>query len=324
LDLIAQARVFDGTRFLDGPHDVLVEDGRAVEVAPRIEASAGRRLEGGVVFPGFVDAHVHLAFSSAAEILARGVTAVLDLGAPANIAFGSHAPLLVRAAGPLLTAVSGYPTRSWGANGFGLEIASEDDARHAVALLVDRGAAAVKVAIEPAGGPLLADEFLRIIADASHASGLKVFAHALDARSVTTALSVGVDVLAHTPIEKLSDSLVAEIASRGVGVISTLRAFDARRAARRNLAAFADAGCALYYGTDLGNGDIRPGIDAGEIALLAEGLGSEAAALAAATTGAAGLIGLNGALGGETGVVRFEKYSGPADLAGPMEVWMNA
>ncbi|MGH2794996.1 MAG: hypothetical protein ACRDKG_11915, partial [Actinomycetota bacterium] len=122
--------------------------------------------------------------------------------------------------------------------------------------------------------------------------------------SVRLALEAGVDVLAHTPTELLPGDLVSALAGAGVSVVSTVRAFGAGRDARRNLAALADAGCVVAYGTDLGNGRIRPGIDPEELAILEQALGGRERALAAATSG-------SGRLAGHGGKVRPDA---PADL----------
>jgi len=60
--LIQGGRVLDPACGHDGPADVLVEDGRILEVAPGIVARDAERLEaaGCWVAPGFVDLHVHL------------------------------------------------------------------------------------------------------------------------------------------------------------------------------------------------------------------------------------------------------------------------
>lgn len=325
--LFAGAQVFDGDRFLDGPRDVLVRDGRVAAVAPRVKAPAGAdRQRGGVLFPGFVDAHVHLSFSDAASVVRGGVTAALDLGEPLGSAFSPHPPLKLRAAGPLLTAPSGYPTQSWGADGYGLEVPDAAGAREAVAMLADHGASIVKAAIEPAGGPLLPGETLRAVVEAAHARGLKVAAHALGVRPVRGALAAGVDMLAHTPTERLPDDLVRELGIRGVVVISTMRAFGAGRAARENLEALAAAGCPVAYGTDLGNGSIRPGIDAAELAIVEDALGDRERALAAATSGAAALAGTGGgriAPGAAADLVWLPAFAGMRDLGGYKETWVD-
>jgi dihydroorotase len=60
--LLKNGRVVDPTAGLDGPHDVLVEDGRIAGVARRIDPSDTKVLDlaGLCVCPGFIDMHVHL------------------------------------------------------------------------------------------------------------------------------------------------------------------------------------------------------------------------------------------------------------------------
>ena len=305
--LFKGVRLFDGERFADGPLDVAVALGTVLEIGEGLALAGSEpvpEIEGGWLFPGFVDAHVHLSMSGAGSVAAGGVTGVLDLGSPLPYAFAAHPPLRFAAAGPLITAPRGYPTTSWGANGYGLEVAGPDQARDAVALLANGGAAMIKVAIGPNGGPVPDERTLRAVSDAAHDRGLKVAAHALGAGSVRLALEAGVDVLAHTPTELLPGYLVSALAAAGISVVSTVRAFGAGRDARRNLAALADAGCVVVYGTDLGNGRIRPGIDPEELAILEEALGGREPALAAATS-------VSGALAGHGGRAQPDA---PADL----------
>ena len=322
--LFEATTVFDGRRFLDGPRWVLVRDGvvEAIESAP-LDAAAAERRSGGVLLPGFVDAHVHLSFSDPAEVFAGGVTSVLDLGAPLPYAFAPHRPMRFRAAGPLLTAPGGYPTRSWGANGYGLEVTSLPAAEEAVETLADYGAAIVKVAIEPRAGAMLDDEALTTIVDAAHERKLHVAAHALGVDSVRSALRAGVDVLAHTPVERLPDDVVFEAGARGVAVISTVRAFGGDAATVENLAALAAAGCPIAYGTDLGNDGIEPGIDVEEVAILSEMFGGLDRALAAGTSVAAGIAGVGGfvSVGAPADLIWCPRLEEPADLRKDIEVW---
>lgn len=324
--LFEDVRVFDGRRFLDGPRWVLADAGRvaAIEGAPIGTANEDRRA-GGALFPGFVDAHVHLSFFDELAVLTGGVTAVLDLAEPETYAFAPHAPLRWRASGPLITAPGGYPTRSWGEHGYGLEVAGPSEAREAVARLADFGAAMIKVAIEPSAGPVLEPESLAALIDAAHGRGLKVAAHALDAASVAAALNAGVDVLAHTPVEPLPDPLVAALGSAGVTVISTVRAFGAKASTVANLEALAAAGCPVVYGTDLGNEGISPGIDAAELEILERALGGPEHALAAATSAAGALAGVGGTIsvGAPADLVWCPSFDGFADLR-HVEVWMGA
>jgi imidazolonepropionase-like amidohydrolase len=324
--LFEDVLVFDGERFMDGPRWVLVVDGRiaAIERTP-IPRPAEERRTGGALLPGFVDAHVHLSFFDAESVMAGGVTAVLDLGEPEAYAFSPHAPLHFRAAGPLITAPGGYPTRSWGANGYGLEVAGPADASEAVARLVGRGAAMIKVAIEPAAGPVLDLETIRAVTDAAHVRGLKVAAHALGATAVRLALETGVDVLAHTPVESLSEPLVEALGSAGVAVVSTVRAFGSSESTIANLRGLAAAGCTVAYGTDLGNDGIVPGVDAAELEILDGVLGGRERALAAATSVAGSLAGVGGRIaeGAPADLVWCSSFGPFADLR-HAEVWIGA
>lgn len=251
----------------DGLHDVFVRDGRVAGLdtptdAPRIDV-AGRWL-----CPGAVDSHVHLAYLPEAEAMADGGIAVaVDLGAPLGWARPA-APRTI-GAGPLLTAPGGYPTRSWGRDGYGLEVT---DAAAAVRRVVDDGAKVVKVAItEP---PTLDNATLTAIVAAAHAAGLPVVAHALGDAEAARAAAAGVDGLAHTPVEALSDATVNAWAHGFV--ISTLGAFGGDAVA--NLRRLRAAGATVLYGTDFGN-TRAAGIDARELALLAEA-GLDGAAIA--------------------------------------------
>ncbi len=257
------------------------------------------------VGPGIVDAHVHLAFGSVDECLPAGLVAVRDLGAPAALArrwrTGHRPPAsgrpFVAVAGPILTAPGGYPSRSWGGNGFAAFVASAGQARQVVQRVAADGADVVKVALEPgaAGWPVPKPQVVRAIVDAAHASGLAVVAHALTVDMVRRAVEAGVDELAHTPTEPLPAPLVEAIADARIAVVSTLQTFFSDglgRTAAANAAALHDAGVVLRYGTDLGNTGTRPGVDPRELDRLADaGLG-RLGALRAATEAAAAAPGI--------------------------------
>jgi imidazolonepropionase-like amidohydrolase len=250
--------------------------------------------------PAVVDAHVHLAFSSAAACFAGGVVAVRDLGAPAASArawrTGHRAPPpgvpFIAVAGPILTEAGGYPSRTWGRNGFTAAVSSVSQARHVVHRVAADGADVIKVALEPgdAAWPVPGPAVVRAIVDAAHSAGLGVIAHALTADMVGRAIDSGVDELAHTPTERLSEPIIERIASAGMSVVSTLQTFFSvghGRHAGANAAALHEAGVLIRYGTDLGNDGTLPGVDPRELDRLADtGLG-RLGALRAATEAAA-------------------------------------
>ena len=60
--LLRRARVVDPAGGIDGVRDVLIEGGRILKVAQRIQRRDGQAidLDGLVLCPGFIDMHVHL------------------------------------------------------------------------------------------------------------------------------------------------------------------------------------------------------------------------------------------------------------------------
>jgi imidazolonepropionase-like amidohydrolase len=261
--------------------------GAVIRAVDELAATPGERaidLTGKVLVPALIDSHVHITFSTAAAELQGGLCAAIDLGAPLRIFAEAPAmlPFRLYPAGPIITAPAGYPLNAWGKDGYGLEVAGADAARAAVAQLADRGARIIKVALQ--GTPALAPAELAAVVEAAHARDLRVGAHALDTATVEAALSAGVDVLVHAPLEALSDDLSRRFCKRpGSAVISTLRAFGAGAGARGNLARMREHGCIVLYGTDLGN-NVPAGIDTTELTAYVELGMSPTQALAAATS----------------------------------------
>src|SRR5574341_898093 len=133
---------------------VLVVEGGVVTFAgPRSEAPAAEdevQVQG-FLMPAVADRHVHIGLSDPAAVLMGGVAAVRDLAWPADrifpLAEASELPSfngpLIRAAGPMLTGLGGYPTADgWAPPLTGRELHGPDDGANAVRLLADRGAAA--------------------------------------------------------------------------------------------------------------------------------------------------------------------------------------
>jgi imidazolonepropionase-like amidohydrolase len=234
----------------------------------------------GFLMPGVVDRHVHIGLSEPGAVLAGGVVAVRDLGWPPEEILGvaetSEAPgfegPLIRAVGPMLTCRGGYPAKAtWAPQGTALEVTGAAAAADAVRrVLDDSGVPVVKVTMNTDAGPTLTDEELVAICDTAHERDAIVTCHAQGKGQVERALGAGVDELAHCPwSEHLSDDLIASVAAR-MRIVSTLDILsfgedtpDLRRATD-NLNRFLQAGGTVTYGTDLGNGDILPGIHVGE------------------------------------------------------------
>jgi imidazolonepropionase-like amidohydrolase len=263
---------------------VLSEGGRIVYAG---EASADQPLPepdeeidvDGFLMPGVVDRHVHIGLSDPAIVVRGGVTAVRDLGWPADAILSlaeasetsSFNGPLIRAAGPIITCLGGYPTRAgWGPDGTGIEVQGPEEAASVARDLVARGAAVLKVALNADAGPTLSDEELVAVSDVAHEADTIVTAHVQGKGQVSRALGAGVDELAHCPwSERLVDDLIQAVA-KSMRIVSTLdihsygRDTPELRTATDNLSRFIESGGRVAYGTDLGNGPIPAGIHAGE------------------------------------------------------------
>lgn len=269
--------------------DVEIDAGRIVAVG-RVEAAgvpvvdvAGRTLA-----PAFIDSHVHLAYLPvAAELAAGGVAGAVDLASPIEFLAESHAPLRIVAAGPMVTAEDGYPLESWGRDGYGLACADRAAAVAAVERLAGLGAGVIKLPVT--GSPVLSDDALRGAVERAHALGLPVASHALGDAEARRAAAVGVDVLAHTPVEPLTDMTVDAWQDRVV--VSTLGAFGGDTATVANLARLRARGATVLYGTDLGN-TRTAAIDPRELDLLEQAGLDGAAILEAGTAAPAAFWGL--------------------------------
>jgi len=241
-----------GVVFGLGKQNLLIDSGRIVAVGVSRDAATRVVDVGGrYVVPGFIDSHVHLAYYSegAAELASNGIVAVLDLGAPIGALSVDHAPLRVLDAGPMITAPAGYPTNSWGAGGYGLGVGSPAEGSAAVEMLFKAGVRAIKVPLTSA--PTLDDATVKAVVAAAHARNLKVYTHALEEQNAARAAEDGIDVLAHTPTEPLSEATLEAWKTRTV--ISTLSAFGGSEAALNNLRALRERGSRVLYGTDFGN-----------------------------------------------------------------------
>jgi len=280
---VGDGTAYDDGRLLIGVDGHIAACGPAGDVDVAADADV---IDAPWIGPGVRDEHVHLAFGEPLEMLAGGVVAVRDLGAPPPDAVRWRrlvAPR-VEVAGPLLTAPGGYPSQGWGRAGFAAFVDDPGQASRLVEGLVGQ-VDVIKLALEPRGGPVPTPEVAQAVVDTAHAAGTPVTAHALTVAMVERALDAGVDELAHLPVEVLPGELVVSMATAGTRVISTMQTLLRDASAGGvliNAKALIAAGVDVRYGTDLGNAGTKPGVDPGELRLLADaGLGAEGALRAA-------------------------------------------
>lgn len=230
-----------------------------------------------ITSPAIVDSHVHLAYYPVGDrLLARGVAAVVDLGAP-EASLGAPQPLTVIASGPMLTRPDGYPLNAWGRDGYGIGCAELVCVIEAIDRLAAKGAKVIKLPLDLGGLP---PPFVDAAVAHAHDKGLRVAVHALSAPAAKRGAEAGADLLAHTPAEPLDDATI--VAWKGRAVISTLAAFGSPVAVE-NLKKLRAAGVTVLYGTDLGNLRID-GPSSEEMALLREAGLDDSAIVDAMTT----------------------------------------
>lgn len=305
-----------------GEADVWLRDGRIEAVGEVEEGPEEVDVSGLYLAPAFIDSHVHLAYYEVADALAdAGVAAAVDWAAPLSW-LDDRAPLpRVLASGPMITAVGGYPTQSWGSGGYGLEVADAEAAEAAVAQLLDAGADVLKVPLT--GSARLDAEALEAVLAA--AGEVPVGVHALGEDDVQQAADAGFTLLVHTPTEALDPLLVDHFADGAV--ISTVAAFGGGADAVLNLGALHEAGATVLYGTDLGNSR-TVGIQARELALLESAGLTGAEILAAGTSTPAAFWGLDDLGAIEVGkegsllVLDADPTVTPATLAEPVQVYL--
>ena len=263
-----RVRYFENARNLDGsPLGFAVTSGK-ISDETAAASSETIDLDGHFVVPAFIDSHVHLAYDP------RGPAPLAYLQSP-----DSAGPELLLS-GPMLTALQGYPTQSWGADGYGWELRGAEDAVAAVETLEQSGAALIKFAL--AGEPALDDVALSAAVARAHELGLQTAAHAPSAAAAERAALAGIDVLAHTPTETLPEAVLDVWSERAV--ISTLGAFGGP-AAVENLKQLRERGATVLYGTDFGNTRFA-GIQPAELSALTAA-GFDAPAVIDAGTSAA-------------------------------------
>ena len=259
---------------------VVIQNGRIIAAGPRtqVEIPANTNIidvKGRTILPGFINAHVHAAYS--AWILKAwakgGVTTVRDLGA-----FGPYTrakfvtrdtlnanPKCARlfAVGSFINAEGGYPIAYWG--GHAVTVTSPEEARQAVNKLIDDGADVIKTAMESgyafgqSGWPLLSPWEATALVDTAHERGKPVTAHVTSARDLERALDAGVDEIAHMVVDKLSEQLISRMIETGTRWVPTLELWQGvsriysipyGSMAIKNLALFIEAGGEVVFGTD--------------------------------------------------------------------------
>jgi imidazolonepropionase-like amidohydrolase len=298
---------------------------------------------GATILPGFINAHVHDAYSAAnlEAWAAAGVTTVRDEGI--NTWGVRLADLIARrdsewlapryarliSAGWMITAPGGYGR---------MGVSSAAEARQFVIDELEAGADLLKVAVEDgiAGRtdlPVLSADALAAVVSTAHERRRRVSAHITDARFLQTVVSAGVDDAAHAVWDTASDALFRDMIARGIAMVPTLTVFDAYHSlagAQACVRRFAALGGEIALGSDYTDipqnnfAHFELGMPMHEIECLAGAGLTPTQIIVAATRNAARVCGLGDELGtlevGKTAdvlVVNGDPLTSLAALANP-------
>jgi imidazolonepropionase-like amidohydrolase len=264
------------------------------------------------------------------ETLRRGVTTVRDLGGKADVALSLSkaidrgdviGPRIV-AAGQVITTPSGHG--HW----MGLEIDGVDQALEATKAMIRAGVGVVKVMAtagmmtsgQIAGAPQLTVDEMKACVGEAHKAGVPIAAHVESRQGAANAIEAGVDSIEHG--HGLDDELLIKMVQDGVSLVPTIacdRAItqlgpaagvprfivdDCARLApslERALRRAIDLGVTVAAGNDGGAPLTHPGDIVDELEVYVEMGMTPQAALTAATTSTAALLGLTGVGLVETG-----------------------
>ncbi len=323
---LINASVIDGTGadakrnavILIGDERILAVGGRdAVAIPPNARVID---LGGKTVLPGFINTHVHSAFSESnlRAWVQAGVTTVRDLG------FGvEHLwwPMSFRdqhlsnpqfsrivATGPPISTPGGYPTPFGGT--VVLTAATPEEARNQTNVVLDHGADLIKVSLDSGlivmgepNLPIFDRERSRAIIETAHRRGVPVSVHVTAVMDLVPAVVWGFDEIAHMVADDLNDEdLIRRMVARDIYWVPTLELwsfFGLSKTTQANLRRFVSLGGKVALGTDF-SGALKPfqlGMPTHEIELMRQAGMTPMQIVVAATRNAAHVCNLDRELG---------------------------
>jgi dihydroorotase len=188
--LIRNGRVIDPASGLDGPRDILAENGRIAAIAPRIDAAEAEVVDaaGLVVAPGFIDIHVHLREPGIehAETIETGSRAAAAGGFTSVCCMPNTIP--VNHSATVTSFIVERARRSAAVNVFPIGAITQDSAGEQLADIGAMKEAGV-VAISDDGRPVMNSRVMRRAMEYAASFGLTVIDHCEDLN-----LSAGGDI----------------------------------------------------------------------------------------------------------------------------------
>ncbi|CAF9911394.1 hypothetical protein IMSHALPRED_010017 [Imshaugia aleurites] len=282
--LIANVKYFDGNEMIYTPHNIYVADGLIVKLElydPEASLETGWfpvHGDGAFLIPGLIDSHIHLlGVEELQQLCAYGITSAMDM---------ATFPLALLQALRKIAGQNGLPdirfggigastrTSNWAIGGL---VQNPKDAANFIQTQVSQGADHCKVVMDddhPAGMVPFDMETLHALIHSAHEHGKKMIAHACTIQPYRDAITAGLDIITHTPMDEALDPTTA---SKMVGkVISVPTLCMQHNIIQRNpqmaqganfdfchptnsLKAMYDSGVDILVGTDSNAAEVSPG-----------------------------------------------------------------
>ncbi|KAI1360772.1 putative hydrolase [Xylaria arbuscula] len=262
---ITNVRVFDGHRLLPATTTVIIKNGKITSIGNCGDADVHVDGNGGVLVPGFIDAHAHPSnITDLQELTRYGVTTTMLMAcfAPQLCqSLKNHTGLVDILAGSLPAAAPGSVHGNIVVMVDGNEdrlVQNASVASQWVDDAVSWGPDFVKLIAEAPG---LDQQTLDILTKRSHEHGKRVACHASAFEAYTQAAMAGVDNIQHAPLDQpISPDLARRIALKGqvaTPTLTILRAISDASPESRNYTAaeetvrrLKEAGVPIIAGTD--------------------------------------------------------------------------
>ena len=298
-------QLFDGVNFPQANMAVLIEGGKVKQVGTpdQLRRLCRNKINLGdaTILPGFIESHAHITFQNVRKdnVLEHGITTAQDTGGPLMAPEGGNGALRLLSVGPIIQAPGGYPLNIFAQpspggpyDQIGYPVSSAAEAEEAVQHLVDGGATAIKIALEPGGetgapwmqphdGPvpatpwdMLSLEIVQAIVAKAHALDRRVIVHVGENTGFERALDAGVDEFAHMPCSAISESLLQRAVDQGVTFVTTIDTLAScvdtttHLGIHSNTMSLASKGAKFIYGSEVAHDNVPWGINGEEMHMM--------------------------------------------------------
>jgi imidazolonepropionase-like amidohydrolase len=252
------------------------------------------------ILPGFIESHAHITFQNVNKdiVLEHGITTVQDTGGPLMAVEGGLGKLRLLSTGPIIQAPGGYPLNIFGGGDGGYDkigypvdavLSAEEVVQH----LVDGGATAIKIALEPGGETgapwmqphdgrpvpvtpwaMLSEEIVQAIVTKAHALDKRVIVHVGEDSGFERALNAGADEFAHMPCSAIRDDLLQRAVDQGVTFVTTVDTLSScvdastHMGIHSNMMSLASKGAKFIYGSEIAHDNVPWGINGEEMHMM--------------------------------------------------------